>query len=404
MPRTVTRRDLLAGAAGAIGAATLAPATVRAQAQGHDTTKRPGAPSSELGARSPHERLARGAVTGTSSRTPLQDLHGMITPSDVHFERHHGGVPTIDPDDYRLLVHGMVERPTVFTLDDLKRFPATSRICFLECSGNYPQAAGPETKPENVCGMTATTEWTGVSLATLFREVGASSDATWFLAEGQDAAVMTRSVPMEKAWEDALVAYAQNGEALRPPQGYPARLLLPGWEGNSNVKWLRRLELADRPFMTREETSKYTDPLADGTARQFSFVFDARSIITSPAYPEVVEPGWMEIRGIAWSGRGTIARVDVSTDGGETWQAARLQEPVLRQAHTRFRHLWRWDGSETEIMSRATDDTGYVQPTRAELRAARGRRARRYHLNPITAWRVQADGRVYYREEPPWDA
>ncbi len=401
MPRKVTRRDLLAGAAGAIGAATLAPEN-RVHAQ--DTTRSQGAPSSELGARSPHEPLVRGAVTGSSSRTPLQDLHGMITPSDVHFERHHGGVPTIDPDDYRLLIHGMVERPTILTLADLKRFPATSRICFLECSGNYPQAAGPETKPENVCGMTATTEWTGVTLATLFREVGASPDATWFLAEGQDAAVMTRSVPMEKAWDDAMVAYAQNGEALRPPQGYPARLLLPGWEGNSNVKWLRRIELADQPFMTREETSKYTDPMADGTARQFSFVFDARSVITSPAYPDVVEPGWIELRGIAWSGRGTIARVDVSTDGGRTWEEARLQEPVLRQAHTRFRHLWRWDGSETEIMSRATDDTGYVQPTRAALRAARGRRARRYHLNPITAWRIQPNGQVYYREEPPWDA
>lgn len=402
MPRTVTRRDLLAGATGVVGAAALAPAGRRVRAQ--DTTRSPGAPASALGARSPHEPLARGAVTGASSRTPLQDLHGVITPSDVHFERHHGGVPAIDPDGYRLLIHGMVERPTVLTLADLKRFPATSRICFLECSGNYPRDAGLETKPENVCGMTATTEWTGVSLATLFREVGASPDATWFLAEGQDAAVMTRSVPMEKARDDALIAYAQNGEALRPAQGYPARLLLPGWEGNSNVKWLRRLELADRPFMTREETSKYTDPLADGTARQFSFVFDARSVITSPAWPDVVEPGWIEIRGIAWSGRGTIAQVDVSTDGGRTWQAARLQDPVLRQAHTRFRHPWRWDGSGTEIMSRATDDTGYVQPTRAALRAARGRRARRYHLNPITAWRIRPDGRVHYREDPPWDA
>ena len=379
MPRTVTRRDLLVGAAGAIGAATLTPVSQRAHAQG--TTKSQGAPSSELGGRSPHEPLPRGAVTGTSSRTPLQDLHGMITPSDVHFERHHGGVPTVDPDDYQLLIHGMVERPTILTLADLKRFPATSRICFLECSGNYPAGAGPETTPENVCGLTATTEWTGVSLATLFREVGASPDATWFLAEGQDAAVLTRSVPMEKAWDDAMIAYAQNGEALRPPQGYPARLLLPGWEGNSNVKWLRRLELSDRPFMTREETSKYTDPLADG-----------------------IEPGWIELRGIAWSGRGTIAQVDVSTDGGRTWQAARLQEPVLRQAHTRFRHLWRWDGSESEIMSRATDDTGYVQPTRAALRAVRGRRARRYHLNPITAWRIQPNGQVFYREEAPWDA
>lgn len=402
MPRKVTRRDLLAGAAGAVGAATLAPESRRVHAQ--DTTKAPGGPASALGARSPHEPLARGRVTGLSSRTPLQDLHGMITPSDLHFERHHGGVPEIDPDDYRLLIHGLVERPIILTLAELKRFPATSRICFLECSGNYPTGAGPETRPELVCGMTATTEWTGVTLATLFREVGASADATWFLAEGQDAAVMTRSVPMEKAWDDAMVAYAQNGEALRPSQGYPARLLLPGWEGNSNVKWLRRLELADQPFMTREETSKYTDPLADGTARQFSFVFDARSIITSPAYPDVVEPGWVEIRGIAWSGRGTIAQVDISTDGGRTWQAARLQEPVLRQAHTRFRHLWRWDGSETEIMSRATDDSGYVQPTRAALRAVRGRRARGYHLNPITAWRIQPNGQVFYREEPPWDA
>ncbi len=404
MPKRVSRRELLAGAAGAMGAAALPSARGAAAAQGRDTTRVPGAAASARGARSPHETVVRDARFGLASRTPLQDLHGTITPSDLHFERHHAGIPAVDPGDYQLLVHGMVERPTIFTLAELERFPATSRICFLECSGNYPTNAGPETRPESVCGMTSTTEWTGVALATLFREVGASPGATWFLAEGQDAAVMTRSIPMEKAWDDALIAYAQNGEALRPAQGYPARLLLPGWEGNSNVKWLRRIELADRPFMTREETSKYTDPLADGTARQFSFVFDARSIITAPAYPDVVEPGWIEIRGIAWSGRGTIARVDVSTDGGRTWQAARLQEPVLRQAHTRFRHLWRWDGAETEIMSRAVDDTGYVQPTRAALRAARGRRARRYHLNPITAWRIRGGGQVEYRVEEPWDA
>ena len=404
MPKKVSRRELLAGAAGAMGAAALPSARGAAAAQDRDTTRVPGAAASARGARSPHETVGRDARFGLASRTPLQDLHGTITPSDLHFERHHAGIPAVDPGDYQLLVHGRVERPMVFTLAELKRFPATSRICFLECSGNYPTGAGPETKPERVCGMTSTTEWTGVALATLFREVGASPDATWFLAEGQDAAVMTRSIPMEKARDDALIAYAQNGEALRPAQGYPARLLLPGWEGNSNVKWLRRIELADRPFMTREETSKYTDPLADGTARQFSFVFDARSIITAPAYPDVVEPGWIEIRGIAWSGRGTIARVDVSTDGGRTWQAARLQEPVLRQAHTRFRHLWRWDGAETEIMSRAVDDTGYVQPTRAALRAVRGRRARGYHLNPITAWRVRAGGQVEYRVEAPWDA
>ena len=399
MPRRVTRRDLLASAASAV-----ALTTTGVRAQSTDTTKHQGDLAGARGSRSEHEQPIRRLSTArSSSQTPLQDLHGTITPSDLHFERHHAGIPAIDPNEYQLLIHGMVERPTIFTLADLKRFPATSRICFVECSGNYPRDAGPETKPEQVCGRTSTTEWTGVSLATLLREIGTDPDATWFLAEGQDAAVMTRSIPMEKAWDDAMIAYAQNGEAIRPAQGYPARLLLPGWEGNANVKWLRRLELADRPFMTREETSKYTDPLVDGAARQFSFIFDARSIITSPAYPEVVQPGWNEIRGIAWSGRGSVAQVDISADGGQSWQAARLQDPVLPQAHTRFRYLWNWDGEETEIMSRAVDETGYVQPTREALRASRGRRARQYHLNPITAWRIERSGQVYYREDQPWD-
>ena len=401
MPTKVSRRDLLTGAAGTVGAVALGSTTV-SQAQPRDTTTAPGAPPTALGLRSPHEQPRRLTGGTAVSRTPHQDLFGTITPADLHYERHHAGVPAIDPADYRLLVHGMVERPTVFTLDELKRFPAVSRVCFLECSGNYGRNAGPESKPERICGLTSQSEWTGVALSTLLREVGASEDASWFLAEGQDAAVMTRSVPMAKARDDALIAYGQNGEAIRPGQGYPARLFLPGWEGNASVKWLRRIEVANRPFMTREETSKYTDPLADGTARQFSFVFDARSIITTPAYPETITPGWVEIRGIAWSGHGTIARVEISTDGGESWAPARLQEPVLPKAHTRFRHLWRWDGAEAEVMSRAVDDTGYVQPRREALRAERGRRARGYHLNPITGWKVQSDGRVFYRTEPPW--
>lgn len=398
MPTKVSRRDLLTGAAGAVALGS----TNVSHAQPQDTTTVPGDPPTELGLRSPHEqprRLTGGTVV---SRTPHQDLFGTITPADLHYERHHAGVPAIDPADYRLLVHGMVERPTVFTLDDLKRFPAVSRVCFLECSGNYGRNAGPETKPDRICGLTSQSEWTGVALSTLLREVGASENASWFLAEGQDAAVMTRSVPLAKAWDDAMVAYGQNGEAMRPGQGYPARLFLPGWEGNASVKWLRRIELADAPFMTREETSKYTDPLADGTARQFSFVFDARSIITTPAYPQTIAPGWVEIRGIAWSGHGRITRVEISTDGGGSWEPARLQEPVLPKAHTRFRHLWRWEGAEAEIMSRAVDETGYVQPRREALRAERGRRARGYHLNPITGWTVHADGRMFYRTEPPW--
>lgn len=330
-----------------------------------------------------------------SSRTPLQDLQGTMTPADLHFERHHAGVPVVDPGAYRLVVHGMVERPTTFTIDDLKRFPATSRVCFLECSGNFGRQSGERTTVQELCGMTSQSEWTGVRLSTLFQEVGARRDATWFLAEGQDAALMTRSIPLKDVLDEAMVAYAQNGEALRPEQGYPARLLLPGWEGNASIKWLRRLEVADEPFMTREETSKYTDPLADGTARQFSFAMDARSVITSPSYPATVQRGWLEIRGIAWSGRGRIERVEVSTDGGRTWSNAALQAPVLPKAHTRFRLLWRWDGSSTEIVSRAVDETGYVQPEWAALQNVRGRRTR-YHLNPITGWQIGADGRVLF--------
>ena len=318
-----------------------------------------------------------------------------MTPADLHFERHHAGVPVVDPGTYRLFVHGMVDRPLTFTLDDLKRFPAASRICFLECSGNFGRQSAERTTVQELCGLTSQSEWTGVRLSTVLREAGVRPEATWFLAEGQDAALMTRSIPLKEALGEAMIAYAQNGEALRPEQGYPARLLLPGWEGNSNVKWLRRLELADQPFMTREETSKYTDPLADGTARQFSFVIDARSVITSPSYPHTVQQGWIEIRGIAWSGRGRIQRVDVSTDGGRTWTGAQLEAPVLPKAHTRFRLLWRWSGGPTEILSRASDDTGYVQPEWNALQKVRGRRTR-YHLNPITGWTIGADGRVLF--------
>lgn len=389
---TLTRRALLTGTLGAAGI-TLATRGADAQDRPESATQ-PGRPPNELGTRSAAERPRR-LPSPTSSRTPLQDLHGTITPADLHFERHHGGVAVIDPRTYRLLVHGMVDRSTTFTLDDLKRFPAVSRICFLECSGNFVRQNGEQTTPQQLCGLTSQSEWTGVRLATILREVGARPAATWCLAEGQDAAMMTRSIPLKDALDEAMVVYAQNGEALRPEQGYPARLLLPGWEGNASVKWLRRLELASEPFMTREETSKYTDPLADGTARQFSFVMDARSVITSPSYPATVQRGWMEIRGIAWSGRGRIQRVEVSTDGGRTWNNAELQAPVLPKAHTCFRLLWRWDGGATEIVSRAVDDTGYVQPEWAALQAVRGRRTR-YHLNPITGWKIGADGRVLF--------
>jgi len=367
-----------------------------------DPTKMLGVPPSGLGQRSAFEqprRRVRTPLPAGESETPLQDLRGIITPADLHFERHHAGVPSIDPERYRLLVHGLVERPTVFTLADLKRFPSRSQICFIECSGN----GGPgfrdivqESTPQQVDGLTSTSNWTGVPLSILFREVGVRPAAAWFLAEGQDAAVMARSIPIAKGWDDAMIAYAQNGEALRPEQGYPARLLLPGWEGNTQVKWLRRLEVADRPFMTKEETSKYTDPLADCTARMFSFEMDAKSTITFPAYPAVLpQKGWWEISGLAWSGRGRITAVDVSTDGGRGWARADLDEPVLPKCHTRFRFLWNWKGGVALLMSRATDETGYVQPTLEQLVAARGA-GTNYHLNNIRAWRILPDGRVFF--------
>jgi len=394
----VTRRTHLAGAAGAVVAGSRAGA--QAPQVPADPTKVRGRPARALGERSSFETPKRLPRSATGAFTPHQDLMGTITPSDLHFERHHGGVPDIDPKRYALLVHGMVERPMVFTLDDLKRFPQVSRICFLECSGNLNRTAPPETTPQQLAGQTSQSEWTGVMLSTIFKEVGVSPKATWFLAEGSDAAVLTRSVPVSKAFDDAMIAYGQNGEAIRPEQGYPARLLLPGWEGNTNVKWLRRLELSDHAFMTREETSKYTDPLANDTARSFSFVMDARSLITYPTYPVNVTKGWVEIRGIAWTGYGRITRVDVSTNGGTTWTAAKLQGPVLPKAHTRFRHLFKWDGSETTILSRAVDETGYKQPMRAELYAQRGPGAANYHMNPVTGWIIQADGKVVYRQEP----
>lgn len=361
-----------------------------------DTTKAPGRPPGKLGMRSRFESPVK-SPSDISSRTPLQDLYSTITPSDLHYERHHAGVPEIDPEKYELLIHGLVTRPMKFTLADLKRFPAVTRTCFIECAGNF-RTGKPELTPQDILGLTSQSEWTGVMLSTIFREVGIDPKAKWFLAEGSDAAVMTRTIPVYKAWDDAMIVYAQNGEAIRPEQGYPARLLLPGWEGNMNIKWLRRIELSEEPYMTREETSKYTYPVKD-KIRMFSFEMDARSIITYPSYPQKIKKGWVEIRGIAWSGRGKITTVELSTDAGKTWVTTNLQEPVLSKAHTYFRHLWEWDGAATEILSRATDETGYIQPTLTQLKVARGPQPGGYHMNPITAWYIKTDGTVLHKSE-----
>jgi sulfane dehydrogenase subunit SoxC len=330
----------------------------------------------------------------TSIRTPLQELDGIITPNGLFYERHHAGVPAIDPAEHRLMVHGLVERPLIFTMEDLRRFPSESHIYFLECSGNPGFKKPYGRTASDLVGLVSCAEWTGVSLKLVLQEAGLKPGANWVVAEGADAAGMTRSIPIEKCLDDALLVYSQNGERLRPQQGYPLRLLLPGFEGNMSVKWLRRLHVVDEPVYSREETSKYTDLLADGKAREFTFYMEAKSIITRPSGGQKLgSPGFYEISGIAWSGHGKISRVDVSTDQGTSWQPATLQEPVLTRALTRFRFAWHWNGEPAVIQSRAIDETGYQQPNLAQLIAVRGENSF-YHNNSIQPWHIGANGEV----------
>jgi sulfane dehydrogenase subunit SoxC len=330
------------------------------------------------------------------SFTPLHELDGIITPNGLCFERHHGGIAEIDPQDFRLIIHGLVEKPLIFTLADLKRLPRVNRIYFLECAAN----SGMEWRGAqlNGCqfthGMVHCVQYTGVPLRLLLDEAGLKPGASWILAEGADAAAMTRSVPLAKALDDCLVAYRQNGEMLRPEQGYPARLVVPGHEGNMWVKWLRRLKVGDQPWEAREETAKYTDLLADGRARRHTFVMDAKSVITAPS-PQVPlrHKGLLVISGLAWSGRGKVARVDVSRDGGRNWRAAQIDGPVLDKACVRFYAETEWHGEELLLQSRAIDDTGYVQPTKESLRKIRGVNSI-YHNNGIQTWRVAPSGEV----------
>jgi sulfane dehydrogenase subunit SoxC len=289
-----------------------------------------------------------------------------------------------------------VDRPLVLSMDELKRLPSASRVLFIECSGNSSSewlgAVGPTVQRTH--GLTSCSEWTGVWLSTLLRECGVQGTASWVLAEGADASRMARSIPLDKAMSDVLIAYAQNGEALRPEQGYPLRLVVAGWEGNVSVKWLRRVEVLDGPAMTRWETARYTDLMPNGRARQFTFLMDAKSVITSPSGGDTLRgAGVYEISGLAWSGRGTVRRVDVTTDGGVTWSQAELQSPVLPHAHTRFRWSWRWDGRDALLASRCEDDTGSVQPRRQDLVKQRGPMSG-YHQNGIQVWKVAATGAV----------
>lgn len=412
--RAVGRRALLRGALAAAGIASLTslarPTSARAASNtGLDvkpwmTTPGRGVGSSPYGMPSRFEsnvvrRVTEHAPTNLSSWsfTPLDRLTGIITPNGLVYERHHAGIPDIDPDQHRLAIHGLVERPLLMTMDDILRLPAVSQIRFLECAGNgYTEVLlMPRSKTVQFShGLLSCCEWTGVPLSTVLAEAGIKREAKWVLAEGADAAAMARSIPIEKALDDTLVVYAQNGEMLRPEQGYPLRLLVPGFEGNLSIKWLRRLKVGTQPWHTRDETSKYTDLMPDGTVRQFTFVMEAKSVITRPSGGHILRAhGLHEISGLAWSGRGRIARVDVSTDGGRNWQHARLDEPILPKALTRFRLPWKWQGAPALLQSRAVDESGYVQPTREQLIASRGTNSED-HFNAIHTWRVDGNGEV----------
>src|SRR5690349_22471136 len=407
------RRFVLRSAAAVSGLATFRTASAQTPlgATVHDVpadaTKTPGYPLADesYGTRSEFEtevrrRFKTATPQSSWTMTPFEHGCGIITPSGLHFERSHGGTAVIDPAKHTLYVHGMVRSPKKFSMKDIRRFPSMSRIMFIECSGNgLTEWSKPTMRTVQFThGLTSTSEWTGVPLAMILDEAGVRPGAKWLLAEGGDAAAMTRSIPLAKALRDCFVAYGQNGEALRPEQGYPLRLMVPGYEGNIHIKWLRRIEVSDAPFMTREETSKYTDLLGNGKAVQFSFEMEAKSVITSPSGEMTLDgPGFYEITGLAWSGRGAIRRVDVSVDGGRSWHAAVLQQPILPVCHTRFRFPWRWDGQEAILQSRCIDSTGYVQPTLGQLIAVRGLNGPLgsiYHLNAIQSWRVASDGSV----------
>jgi sulfane dehydrogenase subunit SoxC len=385
-----------------------APAGARRFDVPDDPTKeqgRPVAADGGYGSRSQFEKAVRVRYPtpneNTSwSLTPLAALVGNITPSGLHFERHHGGIPTIDPDRHSLVVHGLVGTPKRFSMDDLKRLPSVTRKHFIECSGNgLTEWKKPTLKTvQGTHGLLSTSEWTGVLFSTLAREVGLKEGGQWVLAEGADAAVMTRSIPLEKLLKDGIIAYGQNGEAIRPEQGYPVRLLLPGYEGNTHIKWLRRLEVSDKPFMTREETSKYTDLMADGRARLFSLDMDAKSVITFPSGDmRLPGPGIYNVSGFAWSGRGRVQSVDVSLDAGKTWYPAHIGSTPEPMCTVRFTFPWTWDGAPAVLQSRCVDETGYVQPTRQQLLAIRGDHgpsASIYHLNAIQSWAVASSGEV----------
>jgi sulfane dehydrogenase subunit SoxC len=343
--------------------------------------------------------LSSGDAYASITMCPIHEQEGIITPNGLFFNRCHGGVAQVDPAGYRLMIHGLVEKPLVLTLDELKRYPSVSRIHFVECPANGgPEWRGPQFNSIQFNkGMMSQAEWTGVMIKDLIADLGLKPEALWMLAEGCDNSEMGRTVPIEKVLDDAMIVWAQNGEALRPEQGYPVRLMLPGWEGNLQVKWLKRLEFSKNPFYAKEETAKYTVLTPSGKAIQHFYPLEVNSVITSPCpekpWTDLKKGDLVEIQGLAWSGQGTIKAVDISFDGGDNWTEAQLKGLILPKAWTRFSYMYRYEGKPLLLASRAMDDSGHIQPTIDQEIAAVGIEAV-YHRNSICTWEVTDKGVV----------
>ena len=343
--------------------------------------------------------LSSGNWYASIAMCPIHESEGIITPNGLFFSRSHGGVAQVDPNEYRLMIHGLVEKPIVLTLDQLKRYPSVSRIHFIECPANGgPEWKGPQFNSIQFArGMMSSAQWTGVYIKTILEDLGLKPEALWMLAEGSDNSEMGRTVPIDKVLDDAMIVWGQNGEALRPEQGYPVRLLLPGWEGNLCVKWLKRLEFSNEPFYCKEETAKYTALKPSGEAVQHFYANEVNSVITSPCpekpWTDLKKGDLVEIEGLAWSGYGTITGVDITFDGGKNWTEANIKGLVLPKSWTRFSFMYKYEGKPLVLGSRAMDDAGRMQPTIAQEVAVMGVESV-YHRNAITTWEVTANGEV----------
>jgi sulfane dehydrogenase subunit SoxC len=408
LDRRLFMRNLALGAAGtATAGISLANPVSEGQPEWMLT---PGSTTEDYGmpSRFEMERVKRWTVppagqvaTGRSiaALTPHHLMHGTLTPGGLHFEVNHHGIPDIDPDRHELVIHGMVRQPIKLSVDALSNYPTESHNYFLECSGNSSRLWADEPTTANLDlthGLVSASEWTGVPLSILLDEAGLEPGAKWLIAEGGDSGSLSRSIPIDKAMTDSMIALYQNGERLRPGQGYPIRLFNPGFEGNTSTKWVRSIRVTDKPVMSRFETRTYTDLMPDGKALQFSLGMDVKSVITRPSNATVLpKKGVYEVTGIAWSGNGRITKVEVSADGGKTWGEAALQGPVLPIMITRFRIPWEWEGGPAILQSRAYDEAGRVQPARTDLIAARGTK-NVYHFNGIHSWGVEEDGGIQH--------